>query len=108
MFLNSMFLFSRDSGFLFTILEEPMEIFSGVKVPTMVFSFWAKLLSFIFPLTYALDAMRKVFLNGESLYEVRGFIGISIFIIILLFAIIETCLIQGEKHAKITGNMTLF
>lgn len=52
--------------------------------------------------------MRKVFLNGESLYEVRGFIGISIFIIILLFVIIETCLIQGEKHAKITGNMTLF
>lgn len=108
MFLNSMFLFSRDSGFLFTLLEEPMEIFSGVKVPTMVFPFWAKLLSFVFPLTYALDAMRKVFLNGESLYEVRGFIGISIFIIILLFAIIEVCLIQGEKHAKITGNMTLF
>ncbi|OPJ63096.1 ABC transporter permease [Clostridium oryzae] len=107
-FLNSIFLFSRDSGFLFTILEEPMEIFSGVKVPTTIFPLWAKAISYIFPLTYALDAMRRVFLNGEGLYEIRGFIAVSIFIVVLLIVVVNICLKQGEKHAKKTGNMTLF
>lgn len=108
MFLNSLFLFSRDSGFLFTILEEPMELFSGIKVPTNVFPFWAKLISFIFPLTYAVEAVRKVFLNGESLHSISSFIMISISIIIFMFIVINVCLKMGERHAKITGNMTLF
>jgi ABC-2 type transport system permease protein len=108
MLLNSLFLFSRDAAFLFTILEEPMEIFSGVKVPTVIFPFWAKIISFIFPLTYALEAIRKVFLTGDSLNKVKGFIICSIFIILIMFILINLCLILGEKHAKKTGNMTLF
>jgi ABC-2 type transport system permease protein len=108
MLLNSLFLFSRDSGFLFTILEEPMEIFGGVKVPTTVFPIWAKAISMIFPLTYAVDAKRRVFLNGNSIYDIRGFILVSIFLISLMLAVISLCLILGEKHAKKTGNMALF
>jgi len=108
MLLNSLFLFSRDSGFLFTILEEPMEIFGGVKVPTTVFPLWAKAISLIFPLTYAVDAMRRVFLNGSSIYDIRGFILVSILIILLMFIITSLCLILGERHSKKTGNMTLF
>ena len=30
-FMNACFLYSRDSDFLFTVLEEPMEIFAGVN-----------------------------------------------------------------------------
>lgn len=108
MLLNALFLFSRDSAFLFTILEEPMEIFSGVKVPTNVFPVWAKIISFIFPLTYALDAVRKVFLNGDNLYMIRNFLAISVILIVLMFIVINACLSLGEKHAKKTGNMTLF
>ena len=108
MLLNALFLFSRDSGFLFTILEEPMEIFSGVKVPTAIFPLWAKLISFIFPLTYALEAIRKVFLNGDDLNKIQGFIISSVFIILVMFLLINFCLKLGEKHAKKTGNMTLF
>lgn len=108
MLLNSLFLFSRDSGFLFTILEEPMEIFGGVKVPTSVFPAWAKAISMIFPLTYAVDAMRRVFLNGNSIYEIRGFILVSLLIISLMFIMISSCLVLGERHAKKTGNMALF
>jgi len=108
MLLNSMFLFSRDTGFLFTILEEPMEVFSGVKVPTVVFPLWAKIISLVFPLTYAIDAMRRVFLNGENLYQIKGFILISAILIILMFIITNVLLNLGERHAKKTGNMALF
>ncbi|MHB8129951.1 MAG: ABC transporter permease [Mobilitalea sp.] len=108
MFLNSLFLFSRDTDFLFTILEEPMEIFSGVKVPTTLFPLWAKVISVIFPLTYAIEAMRKVVLMGSSLYDVRGFILIGLIIIIILLSAIMVILKIVEKHIRITGNITLF
>ncbi|KPU42765.1 ABC-2 type transporter [Oxobacter pfennigii] len=108
LFLNSLFLFSRDTGFLFTILEEPMEIFSGVKIPTVLFPLWAKMISLIFPLTYAVEAMRGVFLNSESIYDLRTFIGTSTCIILVLFLISGVCLLLGERHAKKTGNMSLF
>ncbi len=108
MFLNSLFLFSRDSGFLFTVLEEPMEIFSGIKVPTVLFPFWAKVISVIFPLTYAVEAVREVLLQGSSLYEVRGFLLIGVLIIGILLAGILIILRIVERHIRITGNVTLF
>lgn len=108
MFLNSLFLFSRDSGFLFTVLEEPMEIFSGVKVPTVLFPIWAKAISIIFPLTYAVEAVRRVFLLGGSLYEIRSFLLIGILIIGILLAGIKVILRIVEQHIRITGNATLF
>lgn len=108
MFLNSLFLFSRDSSFLFTILEEPMEIFAGVKVPTSVFPFWAKGISCIFPLTYATEVLRRALLNSESLYVLRNFILASIFIGIIMLTITIVFLKIGEAHAKETGSMSLF
>ena len=107
-FLNSLFLFSRDSGFLFTILEEPMEIFSGVKVPTLLFPLWAKVIAIIFPLTYAIEAVRRVMLLGSSLYDIRGFLLIGTFIIVLLILAILLILKLVERHIRTTGNMALF
>ncbi|MDF2905609.1 MAG: ABC-type polysaccharide/polyol phosphate export system, permease component [Herbinix sp.] len=107
-FLNSLFLFSRDSGFLFTILEEPMEIFSGVKVPTLLFPLWAKAIAAIFPLTYAIEAVRRVMLLGSSLYDIRGFLLVGAFIIILLIIAILLILKLVERHVRTTGNMALF
>lgn len=108
MFLNSIFLFSRDTGFLFTILEEPMEIFSGVKVPTSLFPFWARVISVVFPLTYAIDAVRKVVLLGSSFYEIRWFLVISVAIIVILLVTILMILKIVERHVRLTGNINLF
>lgn len=108
MFLNSLFLFSRDSDFLFTILEEPMEIFSGVKVPTVLFPVWAKAISVFFPLTYAIEAVRRVILTGSSLYEIKEFVIIGIVIIVILITLISAMIKIVERHMRITGNITLF
>lgn len=108
MLLNSLFLFSRDSGFLFTILEEPMEIFSGVKVPTIVFPMWEKVISLIFPLTYAIEAVRKAVLNGSSLLELKDFIIIGLGIIIGLYIACIKIIKIVEKHSRKSGNFTYF
>ena len=107
-FLNACFLYSRDTDFLFTILEEPMEIFSGVKVPIVIFPVWAKIISFIFPLTYALEAIRQVMLNGASLQAVSTILFVCLGIImVLLFATLITIVVV-EKHMRKTGNVVLF
>lgn len=108
MLLNSLFLFSRDSGFLFTILEEPMEIFSGVKVPVVVFPIWAKAISVIFPLTYAIEGVRKVILNGDSSIYLGKFIMIGVTIIIIEYIASVTIIKIVEKHSRKTGNFTYF
>lgn len=108
MLLNAVFLFSRDSSFLFTVLEEPMEIFSGVKVPTIIFPLWAKAISVIFPLTYALEAVRKVVLLGSSLSDIRGYILIGTAFILLFFIGILIIINIVERHTRATGNLTLF
>lgn len=108
MFLNSLFLYSRDSSFLFTVLEEPMEIFAGVKVPTNVFPIWAKGISVVFPLTYTTEMLRRALLNSESILELRYFILASIVIGIIMLASTVFFLKSGEAHAKETGSMSLF
>lgn len=108
MFLNSLFLYSRDSGFLFTILEEPMEIFAGVKVPTAVFPLWAKGISYVFPLTYAAEFLRRALLNAESVYELRYFVLKSLIIGGIMLGLTIFFLKTGEAHAKETGSMSLF
>lgn len=108
MLLNSLFLFSRDSGFLFTILEEPMEIFSGVKVPVAVFPFWAKIISVVFPLTYAIEAIRNVILNGSTNVYLGKFIIIGFSIIIVEYLASILIINVVEKHSRKTGNFTYF
>lgn len=108
MLLNSLFLYSRDTGFLFTILEEPMELFAGVKVPANIFPVWAKAVSGIFPLTYTAEIMRRALLNSENIFQLRKLIFISMAGAAVMLTITVLCLISGEKHARETGNMSLF
>lgn len=107
-FLNACFLYSRDTDFLFTVLEEPMEIFSGVKVPVALFPGWAKIVSLIFPLTYALEAVRKVVLNNADFLELKDFFIASGVILSLLLGATVITIQVVEKHMRKTGNAALF
>ncbi len=108
MLLNALFLFSRDSAFLFTILEEPMEIFAGIKVPTLVFPLWAKAVGAVFPLTYIAEMLRRIFIRGDGLAEIRGFVLVSLLAAFIMLSATILCLKLGERHAKRTGSMALF
>jgi ABC-2 type transport system permease protein len=62
----------------------------------------------IFPLTYAIEAVRRVMLYGSSLYEIRIYLLIGILIMIALLIAIMIILVIVEKHIRVTGNITLF
>lgn len=107
-FMNACFLYSRDSDFLFTVLEEPMEIFAGVKIPVNIFPQWARLISCIFPLTYALEALRQVTLNAAGIGDMKKVFIISIIIILVLFSATLITIYVVERHMRKTGNFILF
>ena len=107
-FLNALFLYSRDSDFWFTILEGPMETFSGVKVPVALFPTWAKIVAGIFPLTYILDGVRSTFLAGSSLKDLTLFFAKTILVALILFMGALIVLQCVEKHVRKTGNLTKF
>lgn len=108
MLLNSLFLYSRDTSFLFTVLEEPMELFSGIKVPISIFPMWAKAVSIIFPLTYSAEILRRALLNNESIIQLKAFFIIGAAFAGIMLSITVLCLKSGERYARKTGNMALF
>lgn len=108
MLLNSVFLFTRDSSMLFTVLEEPMELFAGVKIPVEIFPVWAKALSIVFPLTYVIRLLRGIMLLGSGFSEVAALVCTCILICITMGVSMVFILGIGEKHNAKTGDMALF
>lgn len=107
-FLNSLFIFSRDSGFLYTILDEPMSFLAGVKIPPLAFPFWVRLLGLIFPLTTSLVILRSALLEGADLLALSGQLLFLLAFSILLLLVSIFLLKRGEDHARKSGSLTLF
>ncbi|MED4586393.1 ABC transporter permease [Brevibacillus choshinensis] len=107
-FLSVLFLFSRDSSFLYTVLDEPMLIFSGARLPPMAFPFWAKLISFCFPLTYALRLVRGLLMDGAPLSALAANMGSLGCVLLALVTATVLLLKRAETHMKETGNMVMY
>lgn len=105
-FLNSIFLFSRDASFLFDIFDDPMCLFSGVRIPVESFPFWGKFIASIFPLTYTLKAVREI-VNGNFIY---GEINILKLVASLIIMIIITAIIinKAENNARKNGSLIFY
>lgn len=107
-FLHSLFLYSRDSGFLYTIFQDPVQMFTGAKIPFEFMPLWAKAIGYGLPLTYVITILRGLLMNGASLYELRFELALSLLISGLLFFGAHLIARISEKNAKIHGTATLF
>lgn len=107
-FLSVLFLFSRDSSFLYTILDEPMLIFAGVRIPPLAFPLWAKIISFCFPLTYALRIVRSLLMDGATIGTLLNDLLLLALVVIVLVGASALLLKKAERHMKKTGNMVLY
>ncbi|TGA98173.1 ABC transporter permease [Sporolactobacillus shoreae] len=107
-FLNIIFLFSRDAGVLYTLFEAPMEFFSGVRMPVLAFPIWAKSIAFLFPLTYVLTILRGVVMEGKTFRDLSGSLILLLGVLTVLVIASLFLVRVAERHAKETGNLTLF
>ncbi len=98
---NILFLFSRDTNFLFALLNQPMEFFSGVKLPIELLPVWVNVISLIFPLTYSLKIARAILFNGSvSIFMIASFVIYNLLLIIVTVVSIKVLL----KRIRINGN----
>ncbi|MCT4599085.1 MAG: ABC transporter permease [Vallitalea sp.] len=107
-FLNSLFLMSRDSGFLFTIFGDPVEMFTGAKMPFEHMPIWAKGIGYIFPITYIIIVLRKSLMYNIRIEDMKYEYLICILMGIILLAISIVIMKIGEKRAMKNGTATLF
>jgi len=105
--MNVLFLFSRDASFLFKLFNEPMLLFSGVRIPIHVFPYWAKIISALFPLTYSLTTIRHLFANDSS--DVLMIAVMKLVISLVIIVILTHYLLKfAEKKARKTGALTFY
>jgi len=106
-FINSIFLFSRDIDIIFTILDEPMSFFAGVKFPVSILPIGVRLISNLFPLSAILALMREMTLGNNHIDIVSNLLLLFVIsdIFIVLTVIIEK---KAEAYNTENGSFNLF
>lgn len=107
-FLTALMLFARDAGLIFTVLDEPMQFFSGVRLPVSALPVWGRLLSFLFPLSFSLRAVRGLLVEGRRLAEVAPDVALLLGVTVALVTAAAAVLRISERRAKRTGSLALF
>ena len=106
--LNSMLMFSRDSAFLYTLLDDPLWFVAGVRLPLFALPVWVKAIGLAFPLTTSLAVLRGALLDGRTVTDLaRPLAGLA-GLCVVLFAGAAVLLRVGEAHAQRTGSHQLF
>lgn len=106
--LNAVFLFSRDAEIVMNLLDTPMTLFSGTRIPSSCFPGWAKLVSLIFPLTYCLNIIRFVLEIQEADGGWAGNLAALGVCLIVMIAITVFITRKAEGHNRKTGALQFY
>ena len=107
-FLNSLLIFSRDSAFLYTLLDDPLWFVAGVRLPLFALPVWIKAIGLAFPLTSSLVVLRGALLDGLGVRALLGPLALLAGLCAVLFAATVALLRVGEAQAQRTGSLQLF
>ena len=106
--LNALFLFSRDTGFCLLFWKNRWKRSPGLKVPVQLYPRWGKAVSLLFPLTLALETIRRCMLEGCGIKEVLPFLFLEIMLRAAMLAAVCVIIRAAERHVRRVGNLTLF
>lgn len=106
-FLNSLLVFSRDSAFLYTILDEPLWFVSAVRLPNFALPALVQIVGAVFPLTGSLVAVRGALLEGRTLTDLAPTLAALAALSALLVAAAAAILRAGEARSQRTGRLSL-
>lgn len=71
--VTTVFLYSRDINFIFTLCDRPMHFLSGTGIPILCFPLFLRCVSGIFPTTYLIEMFRSVTIPGyQTLFPAAG------------------------------------
>lgn len=106
--LNAVFMFSRDSSIVMNILDTPMNLFSGTKIPISCFPIWAKVISLVFPLTYCIYIIRITLnIQKTDVGWIESLTGLGICLSVMIMITIWITK-KAEKHNRETGEIQFY
>ncbi|MFB9850053.1 ABC transporter permease [Micromonospora andamanensis] len=107
-FLNSLLIFSRDSAFLYTLLDDPLWFVAGVRLPLFALPVWIKVVGLAFPLTSSLVVLRGALLDRADLGDLVVPLGWLALLTVGLFGGASALLRLGEARVQRTGGLQVF
>jgi len=107
LFASLFLLYGREAWHTANLLQEPVYFFSGFYFPTKFLPFVLQLLASIIPMTFGLDAIRKVAISGESIVQIMPNIIALVVFILILVPLAKFALNFMESLGKKEGRLTL-
>lgn len=106
--LNAVFLLSRDASIAMNVLDTPMILFSGTRIPVDGFPLWARMISVLFPLTYCLNIIRAVLNIAGRSQEWMWDLGRLLICLGIMIGITIWILSRAEKRNRRTGELLFY
>jgi ABC-2 type transport system permease protein len=108
MLFSSLFLlYGREAWHSVSLFQEPVYFVSGFYFPVKLLPFWLQVAASILPITFGLDGIRNVLINGAQLSEVYLHILALVLFIAVLLPLSRWALAYMERLAKKEGRLTL-
>jgi len=108
MLFSSLFLlYGREAWHTANLFQEPVFFVSGFYFPVKLLPFWIQVAASILPMTFGLDGIRNVLINGAQLDGVYVHILVLLLFIAILLPLARWGLAYMERLAKKEGRLTL-
>ncbi len=106
-FASAFLTYGREAWHMSHLLMEPIFFLSGLYYPLRYLPYWLQLAGSAIPLTFGIDAMRQVLLQGAGLEQVKIHL-IALFLFILLFLGLATYSLRHmEDLSRRDGRLTM-
>jgi ABC-2 type transport system permease protein len=107
LFASLFMLYGREAWHTANLLQEPVYFLSGSYFPTSALPFVAQILASLVPLTFGLDGIRRVMVEGHGISDTwLNVVALLVFIVILM-PLAKFALNYMENLGKREGRLTL-
>jgi ABC-2 type transport system permease protein len=107
LFASLFMLYGREAWHTANLLQEPVYFLSGSYFPTRFLPFMVQVLSSLVPLTFGLDGIRRVMVQGEGISSTWPNVVALVIFIIVLMPLAKFALDYMENLGKKEGRLTL-
>jgi ABC-2 type transport system permease protein len=107
LFASLFMLYGREAWHTASLLQEPVYFLSGSYFPTRFLPFVVQLVASFIPLTFGLDAIRRVIIQGEGLVNIWVDVIALVVFILVLMPLARFALKFMENLGKKEGRLTL-
>jgi ABC-2 type transport system permease protein len=107
LFASLFMLYGREAWHTASLLQEPVYFLSGSYFPIQSLPFLIQLLASLIPLTFGLDGIRRVLVQGKGIVNIWPDLVVLAIFMLILFPLAKFALNYMENLGKKEGRLTL-